>query len=290
MILSPQWLEILLGFRVVELDGILFDLLLPTLSVFHESLFYTRQISSAEEGTIYKKEEIESYKSELLSESDVEVLETFDEKIATYKRDLEIQTNAGKRQMTRLRINELTRQKQKIDVKWIKLLSMSDSGLASTVQTHYCFYKCVRYHEDKSPLWDSFEEYLNETDAIFIRRLMSLFLTFTNEFTDTELRKIARVSFYRVMNQISKEHLIAPFNSMSDMSIEAMKLLYWITYYTNALQNASEECPPDILEDDEAFDGWVDRQRKNISSPIEENKTSNINAIRGKSRERIIVG
>lgn len=291
MILSPQWLDVLLGFRVVEVDDCLFDLLLPTLTILHESLFYIRKISQEGEGVIYKRDEIENNKSDLLPKTDIEVLETFDEKIATYNRDLEIQSNAGKRQMTRIRIRELTEQKEKIDIKWIKLLSMSDEGLSSTAQTHYCFYKCIHYHKDKTLVWDSFDDYLDDTDTTFIRKLMTLFLEFTNEFTDTELRKIARISFYRVMDQISKEHFIAPFESMADMSIESMKLLYWITYYNNALQNTSEECPIGVLEDDEAFDAWVDRQKKSISDPVSEvSSSSNVNKIRGKTRERIIVG
>lgn len=289
--LSPLWLEVINGFRTVKVAGIQYDLLLPTFSTLHESQFYVRQAEEELLGVAYTADALEYQQEDLLSEKDILMLDSYEERKAELEHDLGIQTNAGKRQIVRQMIIRLDAEKQSVDYKWYRIRAMSSEGYASIVQTHYCFYRGTRYTDTHNPVWNSYEEFLCDRDQTrLIRILIEYYINFTSEFTDSVLRSMARDGFYRVMHQVMKEHNMPVFNSVSDLNMVAIKLLYWIEFYANALQSATEDCPKEILEDDEAFDLWVDRQRKGITNSESGQSDSNISRVRGRGRETIVVG
>lgn len=285
--LSPLWLEIVCGFKTVDVEGIKYDLLLPTLGVLHDSNFYIRQAKEDLVGIAYTAESLEYLQKDLLSEEDMALLDTYEEERAVLGRDLEVQSGVGKRQLIRKAIEKLEQRKTSVDTKWYRIISMSSEGYASIIQTYYCFFRCLRYHEDKSPAWDSYEEYLGENKAIYLKALMTEYLDFTSKFTDVPLRELARDGYYRVVHQVMKESLVSAFPTPKDTSLVAIKLLYWLSYYANVLQSASETCPKEILEDDSAFDIWAERQQHGITDTP--SSSENVSRVRGKGKESIIV-
>ena len=287
--LSPDWLEILMGYRVVEVEGVKYDILLPTLSIIHESLFYTRKAEDGIKSTSFSEVEIDELQDQILTDEDIEFIDSFELKLAEYKRDLEIQTNAGKRQILRNRIKNLEEKKDNSDLEWQKIRSFTREGFGSLIQTHYCFSRCVRLHDTEEPLWVTYNEFLDDNRGSLTRELMSLFMNYTTEFTDSRLREIAKDGFYRIISQVMKDNIVTSFSSAKDISMAAIKLLYWIQYYSNTLQYSSEECPPDIIEDDDAFDLWAERQRKGVTDVQQGAGSASSSVVRGKTSETIIV-
>lgn len=285
---SPDLLEIILGYKTVEFNNVLYDVYFPTLKIIHNASFYARKSRNDLKGTVFDNIDIDVRKETLLSKEEIELLESFDLKLADFKRDLEIQTNAGKRVMIRNRIKKLEEDREKVEITWNRIKLMTSDGYIHLITTQVCFCTCVRYHETGEPVWDNYEEFLDDNHGVLIQALLKEYVDLTNKYSDKKLRELAKENYYRVIYQIMKENQISFCSSMVEMSMVAIRLLYWISYYTNIIQNAQEECPSEILNDDDSFDNWANRVRKGITPELESNSQGKYK-VKGKHRETIVI-
>lgn len=287
--LSPELLEIINGYSLVEVGEVIYRIYLPTLSIIHESMFHASQAEKELRGRVFDDEDIESLKDKLLTKDEITLLETFEEQTIRYKRDLEFQTNVGKKQLTRNKIKQLEEDKERVDIKWRRAKLFTSNGYSYIIQTQFCLFKCVVIHDMNEPLWKSYNEFLDEERSWLIYQLMTEYINLTTKYTDVELRKIAKEGYYRVIYTLIKENQISFVSEIQELSMIAIRLLYWMTYYTNVIQGATEECPTEILEDNVAFDNWAERVRKGVTTNSEPPISHNQNRVKGKHRETIVI-
>jgi hypothetical protein len=285
--LNPDWLEIMCGYRTVSVKDHTLDIYLPTVTMVHESLFYVRKESDQVLGKALTQEDLEDLKAIILRPAELSVLDNYEDKSKQLSREIETSMTLGKRQIAQRKLDQLESNKLEADSKWSKMMSLTVSGFSSTVQTQFCFYRCVYDHTTREPLWSSFDEFSEDYRGFFVRAVYSAYVDFLTHFDDKCLRSIAKDGFYRMIPQLQASHLISSFDNIKEMSIVAMKLLHWITYYNSVIQNARDKCPDHILQDDILFDEWAERQRKGLTPE----QTTNSSVVRsgGKRRESLVI-
>lgn len=291
MMLNPDWLEIIMGYRTTEVEGEVVDIKLPTFKVIHESLFHVRRKEKELRHRAFTEDDLLDLEELLLSSSDLKFRDGYEQRRKELERQIQTATG-GKKKIAQAQLDRLDSRMERIDSYWNHLVGYTVDGLSSSVQTHFCFYRSVRYHEEQEPLWQSYEDFLGDDRGVFVKALFDEFVDFSTEFDDTRLRAIAKGGFYRILPQVQDEFGFMTFPDMRDMSIVAVKLMHWLSYYVHSLQNAREECPPEVLDDDDLFDRWIERQKKDLTesaSPPPNNSGSSLRKTGGRRNETFII-
>lgn len=293
---NPDWLEIVMGYRTVDVENptigtdCAIDIYLPTVRTLHESLLEVRRKGKLIAGKVFTEEELEDMKEDLLSRDNLAVLDSYQERKESLERDLQIQRSDIRKQQISARLERLEEDKEIAESKWVKLQSVTKEGLLSSAQQYYCFFRSLHDHESKKPLWSSYKEFLDDSRGFFVQNLYTAYVEFTTGFDDSRLRAIAKDNFYRMIPILQGGQAISTVSTLADLSFVMVRLLYWFQYYTNVLQNSRDECPQDILDDDEKFDEWAEVQRKNLNrGDSEPQSNTSVQRHGGRQRQTVVL-
>tara|TARA_R100000008_G_C3577431_1_gene166166 strand:- start:543 stop:1595 length:1053 start_codon:yes stop_codon:yes gene_type:complete len=147
--------------------------------------------------------------------------------------------------------------KKSINQAYVKKYSLDHMTLeyhAFLTQKKFLIAMCL---QDRSGASIYNEDTYNTADAYILEKVINCL---DNDIISIEeFRELARHDPWRTMWNLGKESCIV--NTASEWSEDQKHLMTYAKMYDNAYQ--SMECPPDdIFEDDDAFDGWLLKQRQ----------------------------
>lgn len=265
--MSPEevWLALVNGYWLEREGTVTYKLRLPTLEVLHEA----RCLAATLEGSVGlpTQADIEELLSGDLSDDDREFLEGY----PVRRKDLEVRLGFVPDQFKgRLaqELAELEARYERLTGSRLGLLSHSIEWHQSQLESWILFLRCVTTLEGE-PLWDSIDAMLDSHHA----EHAALFARFTGRcaelMQEKVLRGVAKDTHLRVMIKSLMESHVPVVADMRQSSPQLQRLLYYIHLYSNAISASTEDVPQEVVDDDDAFDRWLENRHKRFeqSSP-----------------------
>ena len=264
--LDKSFLEITLGYRIVEIFGSLFKIYLPTIEVMHEAKFYGELVyqKALKQNIPNSSTDLES---RIISDQEFSFLERYNAERKKTQIQLELINLVGRKKLIEKKLEKLDQEYNRILYKKAKVESISADGIRWRAESMYCFFKSIFSPTDQL-FWESYDSYLD--DEYYGRRslLFHEFTNFCNSFNDKSLRTIAKQPFYRSAWNSAVESGASIFKDFKSMSVPALRLAYWIQLYSNVIANCSD-ITEEIIMDDDSFDRFVENQ-SNKHKPVSE--------------------
>lgn len=218
------------------------------ISVYHdaikESLFDTEDIKKL----LYKNniwsDEKETYLNNLVKDLDDIKLKLYDNYANTTKRN---DYRKALRDTEKI-ISSLLLEKQSFD-------SYSAAYVANMAKQHYLMGSSI-YKINKKPL---FRKWWNDKDDDIVQHCYQIMSEYI--LTDTNFRELAKTNTWR--NIWSSRKAVGSLfgKPVVDLSSQQRQLVMWSNIYDSVYKSA--ECPSDdIINDDDALDGWMIKQRR----------------------------
>lgn len=130
-----------------------------------------------------------------------------------------------------------------------------------------------------TPFWESKQQFDDEPDAYFRKRLFVEYTVFCHGLSQDKIRYIARSNLWRIRYITAIKTGDSLFGrSIADYNVDQLMLLYWSHFYQSVYEMMPDERPPDsIIEDDRALDAYMkdwhaDRNRDAAASRAKSNK------------------
>ncbi len=128
--------------------------------------------------------------------------------------------------------------------------------------------------------WGTEEEFENEPDFVFRKRVLLEYIVFAHGIEQTPIRAIARSNLWRLRYITATKMGEGLFGrSISSYSVDQLTVLYWSHFYQSVYEMMPDERPSDnIIEDDEALDAYMmdwhaDRNRDAVASREKKGKS-----------------
>lgn len=144
----------------------------------------------------------------------------------------------------------------------------SARSVAEYIRHHYLL-GCSIYKSKNKPLFIR-PDWFNKKDDSIIQYCYKIISDYF--LTDQDYRRLARSNEWRNICSRKSGNIFG--RPLVDLSLSQQQLLLWSNLYDNVYKNS--ECPPDeIIEDDDALDGWMIKQRRNRSTELNKNSIEN---------------
>jgi len=127
---------------------------------------------------------------------------------------------------------------------------------------------CLSYDENDKRLWETWDDFLNETDITLIGGLI-IALAEDTTVPISETREVARSSHWRFRWNGAKSNIDSLFGKpIIELDNDQQNLLYWSQVY-DSVYESPEPPPEEVIENDAKLDAWFevqDKQRKKRKS------------------------
>jgi hypothetical protein len=107
--------------------------------------------------------------------------------------------------------------------------------------------------------WKSNEEFENESDFLFRKRIFLEYIVFAHGLKQEVIRYVARSNLWRIRYVTALKTGDNLFGCpIRDYNTDQLTLLYWSHFYQSVYEMLSDDRPPDtIIEDDQALDAYM---------------------------------
>lgn len=149
---------------------------------------------------------------------------------------------------------------------------LSCTGAASIVKMRYLLGASL-FYENGSPVFSSDEKFWLDSGNL-IDTIINVYNK--NRIDEKTIRELARTEPWRSTWTVRKSTGDKIFHSSScELSDEQKSLVYWTCLYDNIYENP--DCPcEDIIDDDDALDGWLIDQEKNRKKRVTEKNVEDL--------------
>jgi len=261
--LDKSFLEITLGYKIIEIFGTRIKIFLPTIEWMHEAKFYGElAYRKALERNIPANLELR-----IISNQESNFLEDYESEKKRIQIQFELINTVGKRKLIEKKLERLDHEYNRILYKKMRVESISAEGIRWRTESMFCFFKSI-YTSNDSLLWSNYDDYLDDENHECRFLLFREYTKFCNSFDDVALRTIAKQSFYRSAWKSAIDSGASIFKDFKSMSVSALRLAYWMQLYSNVIANCSD-ITEEIIMDDNSFDRFVENQ-SNRHKPVSE--------------------
>jgi hypothetical protein len=157
-------------------------------------------------------------------------------------------------------ISRLEDKQRKLMGKRADLMHFSSESYSDEQRTMAMIF-CATHDEEGNRLWSTWNEFLSNTDNIFLNGIFAELNTGLGLLTLKDMRAIARSGAWRFRWQGAKKTGDLFGKPICEFDTEQQSLLYWSQVYDSVYE--SLECPSDsVIEDDDLLDRWFDDQSK----------------------------
>ena len=159
------------------------------------------------------------------------------------------------------RIEENQKQLSLLNSKRTALKSHSAEYLAYQSRLNYLLAKCIRKRNNEY-FWPDVDTMLNTIQTDVYNFLMEEYIKFINGMPIQKIRAAARSPLWQTSFRYSVESGQQLFSQpSSEWDINKILLCYWSMIYKNVYEK--DNCPPQaIIDDDDLFDDWLDKEQK----------------------------
>ena len=155
------------------------------------------------------------------------------------------------------------------------LVNTSDS-LAIGEKLNYLVWAAL-HHVDGTRLWDTYEDYMTESNIDIKNAVYSVALTFLYGFDMKQLRFIARNHEWRVRYTSFLKGTFPLFAcSPSDYTKDQLGLMHWSNYYQSIYEMLPSDRPDEAtINDDDALDKYMEEYFKEAEQEARISRTQN---------------
>lgn len=213
---------------------------------------------------LYEEQELYSHliKINQWSKKEEEFLEELSKQIDGFKcRLYKLMFKSVERDIVRKALAVAKLERDRLTEKKNKYFHLSCVGAATIVKMRYLLGASL-FNENGTPVFETEEKFWLDNDSL-IDSVINYYNK--NKIDEKILRELARSEPWRSTWVVKKATGDKVFNCSSyELTDEQKSLVYWTCLYDNVYENP--DCPvEDIIEDDDAFDGWLidkDKERK----------------------------
>jgi hypothetical protein len=255
------------GYYIYKHKNITLKITPPTKEQEYESLIVYKQAyeEALKDGNMVKSEVLEMLESQSLWDDEHgELLEELSQEEENLKKEL---------------FNNFFKDSEKKDIKFN--LSKVKKGQAKlrSIRHSYDFLTCEGIATYAKAVWivENTTTYLDGEQYKFLEMPVTEVLKKFNQdsITDEEFRELARTSPWRNTWNCNNSCAYVFSESVSDLTPNQMALISYSVMYDNIYQ--SQECPPDeVIEDNDAIDGWLIIQREKRGKKQRESLLENL--------------
>ena len=216
----------------------------------------------------------------LWNEKKEKQIKLFELEISQMKKQIDpengvFRNNKGKKHKTHMDIIKKRKEREALIAERETLLSMTAEAHVRSARNNYYLSRCITTADTNVQLWPTVADFEAATDAVLIASIIKGLNEYSPP-TQAEIRALARSPSWSVIWRTAEKGLDALFDKPStSYSSDQINLVYWSLVYDSAYE--SMDRPSDkILDDDEAFDKWLEDQRKerNSKSKSKDRKSS----------------
>ena len=117
---------------------------------------------------------------------------------------------------------------------------------------------------DQRQFWPSREQFDEYSDMVLLFKLAQAYYR-QNQFSEAEIRQIARAGEWRYRWQASKRGESLFGRPIAEWSESQNAIVFWSQYY-DSVYDSMDRPPAHVIENDAACDAWVEDQNKKVSA------------------------
>jgi hypothetical protein len=228
-------------------------------------------------------EEAEALVEKATPQEDKDKLKDLEEKIKAQEAVFEVTAIEARRSTVQENIERLKEEVEGLKRRSQNLLYMSQERKADEESFLYLAWASA-YAVTGERFWKTFEDFEKEVRQEFRLSFIEKFSKFNIGLTSKEIRFLSRHSLWRIRYTAASKTGQQLFdNGLVDLTPDQLSLLYWSNYYQSIFEMMPDDMPsPEIIEDDDKLDKYMDSYFKNR----EEDRTEKKAADRGKTGRR----
>jgi len=235
---------------------------------FIEFVYESAFEEAREAGVLPKFELYNLYKKRgLWTTEDEELFESITVKINEASERLS-KTQKRARIVLQKKIESLEKRREVVSEKRKSLFAVSCEAYAEEMKTLAMVF-CSVHDEKENKIWNTWADFLNSRDNMFVMSILANFNTNFKVFTVSQIREIARSHAWR-FRWAGAKSADALFNTpTTEYNVEQQSLLYWSQVY-DSVYESMDRPPQSVIDDDEALDKWFeDQNRKDKQKRLE---------------------
>ena len=221
-------------------------------------------------------EEAEKLADRATTQEDKDKLEDLQEKIKGQEAVLEITAIEARKAPLRENIERLHAKIEEINIKTQSILYLSQERKADEESFIFLAWASI-YSVTGERFWDTFEEFEDEIRHDFRSSIFAEFTKFNIGLSSKEIRFLARHSLWRI-RYVAATKMGQPLfeDGLVDLTPDQLSLLYWSNYYQSIYEMLPDDQPsPDVIEDDEKLDAYMNSYFKKREQERTEGKAQN---------------
>lgn len=214
------------------------------------------------------------------TQEDKDKLKELKEKIVAQEAVLEITAIQARQDLVRENIERIQEEATELENRSQHLLYMSQERKADEESFLYLAWASI-YAVTGERFWKTFDDFEKEIRTEMRLSFITAFSKFNIGLSSKEVRFLARHSLWRIRYTAATKMGQQLFdNGLVDLTPDQLSLLYWSNYYQSIFEMMPDEIPdPEIIEDDDKLDAYMDSYFKNR----EEDRTEKKAADRGQT-------
>lgn len=209
------------------------------------------------------------------SKEDKDKLKSLHEQIKAQEAVLEVTAIEARRDVVRENIERLQEEARELENKSQHLLYMSQERKADEESFLYLAWASA-YAVTGERFWKTFDDFEKETSQDLRLSFIEKFAKFNVGLSSKEIRFLSRHSLWRIRYTAATKMGQQLFdNGLVDLTPDQLSLLYWSNYYQSIFEMLPDEQPsPEVIEDDEKLDEYMDSYFKQREEDRTEGKAA----------------
>ncbi len=224
--------------------------------------YYRKALKEAEEQELPSLAEMEAMIEErqLFSDTDRQNLEKLKSKLAGQEAILAKTTRVpARRNRVKEIIADIKSEISELELRKERLFDFTRERKAAEEKMLYLTWRGTRDVFSQELFWKTFEDFNNERDVLFRKRVYVEFTLYFFGIEQSTIRAVARSGLWRIrfVNAMkTSESLFG--RPMSEYTPDQLMLCYWSNFYQSVYEMLSEDRPPEsVIEDDAALDAYM---------------------------------